>query len=224
MAAAAACACALIFTAAVDARSEARATFRVTLTAQITKNWNYVSTSQAGDCTATTHVIGSRAVTLRSARPTLVTVTGTPGRLRFGTSMLRFVTARTTQDGSVTVTERGLGCVGRTNTDCTRQTRTLTGQTLRFFRSRPNEISFRRHRDFGSGMSRTCPPEDPEVQVERPGLHEAQGEMSERQLFDREIRSETAIGSFREDTQIEGGPDGTVVERVGWTLRFARVR
>jgi hypothetical protein len=212
-----------VFTAAIDARSEARASFRVTLTAQLTKTWDYVSSSQVGECTATTHVVGSRTVTLRSARPSLVSAVGRPGRMRFAPTLIRSVTARTTQDGSVTVTERGLGCTARTHTDCTRRTRTLRGQALRFFRSRPNEISFRRSRDFGAGMPRGCPPEDPEVQVERPGVHEAEGEISERLLFDREIRTQAAIGSFREDTRIEGGPDGTVVERINWTLRFVRV-
>lgn len=219
----AACVCVLAFATAIDARAGARATFRVTISAQITKNWDYVSSSQAGDCTVASHVLGSRTVTLRSSRPTLVTATGSPGRVRLSPTLLRSVTARTTQDGLVTVTERGLGCVGRTQTDCTRQRRTLPNQTLRFFRSRPGEISFRRSRDFGAGLSRICPPEDPEVQVERPGLHEAQGDLSERQLFDREIQSQTVSGSFREDTEIEGGPDGRVVERVSWSLRFARV-
>jgi hypothetical protein len=171
----------------------------------------------------TSHVLGNRTVTLRSTRPALVTATGTPGRVRFTPTVLRSVTARTTQDGSVTVTERGLGCVGRSHTDCTRRTRTLSRQTLRWFRSRPGEISFRRSRDFGAGMPRTCPPEDPEVQAERPGIHEAEGGISERHLFNRDIRSQAVSGSFREETQIEGGPDGRVVERVNWTLRFVRI-
>lgn len=222
-AATAACACAFAFAAVGDARPEARATFRVTVTAQITKSWDYVTSSQAGECTATSRVLGTRIVILRSARPTVVTAAGSPGRVRFGPTLLRGVTARTTQDGSVTVDERGLGCGGRMHRDCRRQTRTLSNQALRFFRSRRNEISFRRSRDFEAGMDRTCPPEDPEVQVERPGLHDAQGELSERGLFDRRIALHAVSGSFREDTEIEGGPDGRVVERVSWTMRFARV-
>jgi hypothetical protein len=217
-----ACACALALAVVADARPEQRATFRVTVTAQLTKTWDYVSTGQAGDCTVSTHVVGSRTITLRSSRPSVVTAIGTPGRVGFTPTLLRSVTARTTQDGTVTVTERGVGCIGRTHTDCTRQTRTLSNQTLRFYRSRPGEISFRRSRDFGAGLSRTCPPEDPEVQVERPGIHEAQGDLSERQLFDRGFRTQTVSGSFVEETEIEGGPDGRVVERVSWNLRFVR--
>lgn len=216
------CACALVLAVASSARPEQRASFRVTLTAQLTKTWDYVSAGQQGDCTVSTHVVGSRTTTLRSARPTIVTAIGSPGRLRFSPTVLRSVTARTAQDGTVTVTERGLGCAGRTHTDCTRQSRTLVNQTLRFFRSRPGEISFRRSRDFGAGLSRTCPPEDREVQEERPGIHEAQGDLSERQLFDRGFRSQTVSGSFVEETDIEGGPDGKVVERVVWNLRFVR--
>ena len=167
-------------------------------------------------------MVGSRTITLRSARPTNVAAIGSPARVRFAPPLVRWVTARTTQDGTVTVTERGLGCAGRTHTDCTRQSRTLSNQSLRFFRSRPGEISFRRSRDFGAGLSRTCPPEDPEVQVEKPGIHEAQGDLSERQLFDRGFRSQSVNASFVEETDIEGGPDGKVVERVTWNLRFVR--
>jgi hypothetical protein len=218
----AACACALALAVVADARPNARASFRVTLTAQLTKTWDYVSAGQDGDCTVSTHVVGTRTITLRSSRPTIVTAIGSPGRMRFTPALLRSVTARTTQDGTVTVTQRGLGCVGRMHTDCTRQSRTLSNQTLRFFRSRPGEISFRRSRDYGAGLSRTCPPEDPEVQAERPGIHEAQGDLSERQLFDRGFRSQAVSGSFVEETDIDGGPDGKVVERVSWTLRFVR--
>jgi hypothetical protein len=217
------CVCALALTAAVDARPALRATFRVTITAQVTKTWDYVAAGQAGECTTSTHVKGSRVVTLRSSRPTTVTVTGSPGRVRFTPALVRSVTARTTQGGEVTVTERGLGCAGRTHTICTTVRRTLANQTLRFYRSRPGEISFRRGRDFGSGLPRTCPPEHPEVQVERPGIHEAQGRLSERQLFERRS-SQSATGTFEEVTDIGGNPDGSVVERVSWTLRFVRIR
>jgi hypothetical protein len=218
------CACALVLGAAVEARPTLQATFRVTVTAQVTKTWDYTVASQAGDCTTSTHVKGSRVFTLRSSRPTIVTATGAPGRVRFTPALVRSVTARTTQGGEVTVTQRGLGCTGRTHTICTTLRRTLTNQTLRFFRSRPGEISFRRSRDFGSGLPRTCPPEHSEVQAERPGIHEAQGRLAERQLFDRRIRSQSATGSFEEVTEIEGNPDGRVVERVTWTLRLVRVR
>lgn len=218
-----ACAGALASAQAVEAGPDASsARFNVTLTAQVTKTWDYVTTRAEGECTVTTHVVGSRVVTLRSSRPTIVTATSSAGRIRFSPAVVRSVTARATQGGSVTTTERGPGCGRRTHSNCAKPRRTLANQTLAFFRSRRNEISFRRTRDFGSGFPTTCPLEAPEVRVERPGIHQAQGELSERDLFNRGIRSQTASGSSDETSELEGNPDGKVIARASWSLTFRR--
>jgi hypothetical protein len=214
---------AMALAAGVDARRSAqRATFRVTLTAQITKRWNYITSRQEGECTVSTRVEGNRTVTLRSARPTIVRATSTAGRLRFIPAVVRWVTAGASQGGAVTRTERGLGCTPVTRTECVRVRRTLANQTLSFFRSRRNEISFRRTRDFGAGIS-SCPPEAAEVRAEQTGIHEAQGELSERDLFRRGIRFQRASGLFEETTDLEGELEGRIVERVSWSLTFRRV-
>jgi hypothetical protein len=218
-----ACASALACAQAVEAVPDASsARFNVTLTAQVAKTWNYVTTRVEGECTITTHVVGSRVVTIRSSRPTTVTATSSAGRIRFSPAVVRFVTARATQGGSVTTTERGLGCGGRNHLDCVKLRRTLANQALAFFRSRRNEISFRRGRDFGSGFPTTCPLEAPEVRVERPGVHHAQGELSEQDLFKQGIRFQTASGSSVETTDLLGDPDGKVIARVSWSLTFRR--
>lgn len=218
-----ACAGALASAQAVEAGPDASsARFNVTLTAQVTKTWDYVTTRAEGECTVTTHVVGSRVVTLRSSRPTIVTATSSAGRIRFSPSVVRSVTARATQGGSVTTTERGPGCGRRTHSNCAKPRRTLANQTLAFFRSRRNEISFRRTRDFGSGFSTTCPLEAPEVRVERPGLHQAQGELSEQDLFNRGVRFQTAVGSSEETSELSGNPDGKVIARASWSLTFRR--
>lgn len=217
------CASALVLAAVVGARPAQRGTFRVTVTGQIVKSWDYVSSGPAGDCTNTTHVKGSRVVTLRSARPTRIVVTGSPGSVRFAPALLRSVTAFTRQSGEVTVDERGLGCRGRVHTVCPTLRRTRANQTLRFFRSRPGELSFRRSADFAAGLPRTCPLEHAEVQAERPGLRDAQGRLAERVLFDSRARSQSVSGSSTEVTEISGNPDGRVVARVSWTIRLIRV-
>lgn len=218
-----ACAGALASAQAVEAGPDASsARFNVTLTAQVTKTWDYVTTRAEGECTVTTHVVGSRVVTLRSSRPTIVTATSSAGRIRFSPAVVRSVTARATQGGSVTTTERGPGCGRRTHSNCAKPRRTLANQTLAFFRSRRNEISFRRTRDFGSGFPTTCPLEAPEVRVERPGLHEAQGELSEQDLFNRGVRFQTAVGSSEETSELSGNPDGKVIARASWSLTFRR--
>ena len=218
-----ACAGALACSQAVEAGPDASsARFNVTLTGQFTKSWDYVTTRVEGECTVATHVVGSRVVTLRSSRPTIVTATSSAGRTRFSPAVVRFVTARGTQGGSVTTTERGLGCGRRVHVDCVKLRRTLANQTLAFFRSRRNEVSFRRTRDLGSGFPTSCPLEALEVRVERPGLHDAEGELSEQDLFRQGIRFQTASGSSVERTDLEGNPDGKVLARVSWSLRFRR--
>jgi hypothetical protein len=218
-----ACASALACAQAVEAGPDASsARFNVTLTAKVTKSWDYVTTRLEGECTVTTHVVGSRVVTLSSARPTIVTATSSAGRVRFSPAVVRSVTARATQGGSVTTTERGLGCGRRTHSNCAKPRRTLANQTLAFFRSGRNEISFRRTRDFGSGFPTNCPLEAQEVRVERPGLHQAQGELSEKDLFNRGIRFQTATGSSEETSELSGNPDGKVIARASWSLTFRR--
>jgi hypothetical protein len=218
-----ACASALACAEAVEAVPDASsARFNVTLTAQVTKSWDYVTTRQEGECTVTTHVKGSRVVTFRSARPTIVTATLGGGRIRFSPAVVRFVTARARQGGSVTTIERGIGCTRNTQTDCVKQQRTRINQRIGFFRSRRNEISFRQTGVFASGFPTACPPEAPEVRVERPGIHEAEGDLSERDLFNRGIRYLTASASSVETTELEGDPDGKVIARVSWSLTFRR--
>lgn len=218
-----ACASALACAQAVKAGPDASAArFNVTLTAQVTKSWDYVTTSVEGECTVTTHVVGSRVVTLRSSRPTIVSANSSAGRVRFSPAVVRSVTARATQGGSVTRTERGLGCGRRVHSNCAKPRRTLANQTLAFFRSRRDEISFRRTRDFASGFSASCPLEAREVRVERPGLHQAQGELSEQDLFNTGVRFQTATGSSEETSELSGDPDGKVIARVNWSLTFRR--
>jgi hypothetical protein len=215
--------CALLLAAAVDARPAAqKATFRVTLSAQMTKTWDYVTTREEGDCTVSTRVEGTRRVSLASIRPTLVTVTASRGRISFSPALVRSVRARISQGGAVTVSERGLGCARVTHADCAKAQRTLVNQTLRFFRSRPREISFRRTPDYR--FPTTCPREDAAVRAERPGLDEAEGRLSERDLFARGVRFQTVSGEFEEETEISGDLDGKVVERVTWVLKFTRLR
>ena len=216
------CACALVLATGVDARPAAQqSTFRVTLNGQLTKTWDYTTVRQEGECTVTTRVRGTRRVVLASTRPTINSVTSSLGRIRFSPALVRSVRVQITQGGSVSVGERGPGCGPATQRDCARTQRTLS-QTLRFFRSRPREISFRRTPDYT--FTTTCPPEAAEVRTERPGLHEAQGRLSERDLFTRRLRSHTVSGAFEEETEILGDVTGTVLERVRWTLTFVRVR
>ena len=214
----AACTFALAFATAAIAQTEAqRATFRVTLSAKVTKTWDYVAEREEAGCTRRTRVRGSRTVTLRSVRPTVVVVTSSSGRLRFSPALVRSVTALTRQGGSVSTS----GCGNPNQRGCARTQRSFTNQSFGFFRSRPGELIFRPTRDYT--IASTCPPEDRAVRTERPGIHLAEGRLVERDLFNRRVRSLTANGGYDEETTIEGGPDGRVLARADWHVFFTRV-
>jgi hypothetical protein len=214
----AACIFSLAFATAAFAKTDAqRATFRVTLSAKVTKTWDYMAEREEPGCTSRTRVRGSRTVTLRSVRPTVVVVTLSSGRLRFSPALVRSVTALTRQSGSVSTS----GCGISEQRLCGRQQRPHRNQTFRFFRSGPGELIFRPTRDYT--IASTCPPEDRAVRTERPGIHLAEGRLVERDLFNRRVRSLTANGGYDEETQIEGGPDGRVLARADWRLTFTRI-
>lgn len=208
---------------AVSARGEATATFRVTLGAQLTKTWDYVDTREEKGCAVADRVRGSRTVTLASSRPTTLRVTTVNGRPRFSPAVVRRVTARARQSGSVDSTAQGAGCVPLTHRDCVRLRRTLSNQAVQFFRSGRNELSFRRTRNFSAIGSPSCPPENQSVREEQPELHKAAGEIAEKDLFNRRVATITAGGISEETAELDGGPTGRVVTRVSWTLTFRRV-
>jgi hypothetical protein len=62
------------------------------------------------------------------------------------------------------------------------------------------------------------------VRTFKPGLHEAQGELSEAALMDARYPSQTALGTAETETTVEGAEEGRVVERVSWELTFTRKR
>ena len=191
--------------------------------AQLTKTWNYVSTREVEACLVQSRVTGSRTVTLRSSRPTRVTVSYANGRARYWSGVIRFLGGRAAQNGSVTTVESGPpGCRGKTKrTNCKRPRRTLANAAVRFFRGRKDRIAFARTRDFAAGLSPGCPPQAQEVRAEGASLHLAVGEISERELFSRP--TQTGFASVEETTDFEGIADGKVVVKVNWQLTFRRI-
>jgi hypothetical protein len=55
----------------------------------------------------------------------------------------------------------------------------------------------------------------------RPGLHQAQGELSERALTNPRVPGQTALASADIDTDFDGDETGSASERVRWSLTFA---
>jgi hypothetical protein len=198
----------------------------VTLKATMTKDWTYVAEDELDGCPITTGVQGRRVVTLRSTKPTLVKVTFTGGRAVYSPPYVRSLLVQASQSGVVSY-ERTLppSCTVREarRTNCPRLRLSSRDAAVRFLRSRRNEISFTRSREFAT-FSTTCPQQTASVRAERPSLDMAEGEISEAELRNPRFRFQTATGTAVETTDFEGDGDGKVVVRVSWELTFERSR
>jgi hypothetical protein len=213
-----ACLIAILSSTADGATRVKSATFSVTLRATVTKDWNTVTESTEATCRVFRRAIGHRVVTFRSARPTKVVVTFDAGRVSYSPASVRFVVVQVAQSGE-NRTRMESPCPGGTERiGCRRAKRTVNGGTLRFFRRARNEISFHAARLPTAGSS--CPRESARVRAIRPGLRDAEGEVSEAGLADS--RSQTAFASAELTTDLDGAETGRVVERIQWALTFTR--
>jgi hypothetical protein len=195
-----------------------RVTFDVSLRATVTKDWNTVVASTEEGCAVSRRSIGHRTVTLRSARPTPVTVTFSSGKASFSPSAVRFVAVQVTQSGENRTRKESPCRTGTERDRCRPSKRRVSGGSFRFFRSGRNEISFRVVRLPAAGA--TCPRESTAVRALRPGLGDAEGEISEADLA--AARPQTAFASAAVTTDLDGEETGRVVERVQWSLTFSR--
>jgi hypothetical protein len=213
---------AILAGAAHGASQPKRVAFSVTLSATVTKDWNTVTESTVSGCPTSERSIGKRTVTLRSARPTTVLVTLGRGRVSYSPRIVKYVRAGLSQSGSTTTSIQA-PCKERMMVSrCTHQRRALGGARFGFFRSKRNEISFRSARLPESSMP--CPRESSAVRAIRPGLQQAQGELSESALMDPRGPIQTATATAEIETDLDGQESGRVVEHVRWALTFSRKR
>ena len=196
------------------------AAFRVTLKAMVTKDWDTVTSGTDAGCPTSERSVGHWSATLRSARPSPIVVVFRSGRPVYLPATVRYVRIQVTQ--SARTTTRVLDPCRRrvSHSNCPKARLTVTGR-LTFFRSGRNELSFRPFRL--PQLDQTCPSPD-RVRAIRPGLEDAEGRLSEAVLRNARIPAQTAIGSIRVTTDLDGDDTGRVVERVQWELKFARVR
>jgi hypothetical protein len=199
-----------------------RAGFQVTLNATVAKDWTSVTESNENGCPTSQRSVGRRTVTLRSARPTTVIVTLGNGRVSFSPAVVQYVRAELSQSGNRTMSVRAPCKVRMAHSRCTHARRAVSGARFGFFRSARNELSFRSARLPEFSMA--CPPESSGVRGIRPGLQEAQGEISEAVLMDPRIPTQTAVGTAEVTTDLQGQETGQVVEHVSWGLTFTRKR
>jgi hypothetical protein len=206
-----------ILAGAADAARPTQAAFDVTIRATVTKSWNTAVESTEDGCMVTRRSVGHRTVTLRSSRPTRIVVTLRTGKASFSPSSIRFVTARVAQSGENSTRKEPCGS-GTVRERCRPVSRKVGGRSFRFFRSGRNTVSFRSAALPGAGT--TCPNESAAVRSIRPGLRDAQGQISEVALAGG--TGQTAFGSSEVVTDLQGAETGQVVERVNWSLTFAR--
>jgi len=203
-----------------DAASAKRSVLKVTLKASVTKSWNTVTHTTLNGCAVSIHSIGTRKVTIHGKRPTKVVVTSASGRVSYRPAAVRRVAVGVTGSGEQT-TKYEPPCQQPTeHVNCQRMHKVVSGATFSFFRSRQNEISFRPARLPDAGGS--CPFQSATVLEIRPGLHQAQGELAEAALLNPRVPGQTAIASADVTSELDGDEEGTVTERVRWTLTFAR--
>ena len=206
-----------------EGAAQQRVAFRVTLKATVVKTWNAATQSTVNGCPTTQRSVGRRVVTLESKRPATVVVTLRNGRVvRYSPMAVRYLGAQVVQTGSRSTTVGAPCTPGTTRTTCARSSRAVSGVRVRFFRSKRDQISFRRMPL--PGLPAGCPPESAEVRAIHSGLEEAEGEISEEALADSRVRKQTAIGSAALETDLEDNETGRVVERVSWKLTFIRKR
>jgi hypothetical protein len=203
-----------------DAAPERRAVVKVFLRATVTKTWNTVTETSQGGCGVSIHSIGSRKIVLKSLRPTKVVVTSRGGRVAYSPSAIRSVRAQVSGSGNES-TKFKAPCKEHTvHNDCPSARRVVSGVTFRFFRSKRNEISFRPARL--PDVPGSCPWQSAQVRAIKPGLAQAQGELSEAALTDAHVPGQTALASADIDTDFDADEVGRVRERVRWSLTFAR--
>ena len=206
--------------AARDAASAKRSVLQVTLKASVTKSWNTVTHTTLSGCDVSIHSIGTRKVTLHGKHPTMIVVTSASGRVSYQPGAVRHVAVGVTGSGEQT-TKYEPPCQQPTeHVSCPRMHKVVSGAAFRFFRSRRNEISFRPSRLPDVGGS--CPFQSATVGGIRPGLHQAQGELAEAALTNPRVPGQTAIASADVTSELDGDEEGSVSERVRWSLTFAR--
>ena len=203
-----------------DAASARRAVLKVTLGASVTKRWNTVTHTTLNGCDVSIRSIGVRKATLRSRRPTKVVVTSRARRVSYAPAAVELVTVDVTGSGEQTTTYEPPCQQPAEHIACARTRRHVSGAAFRFFRSKRNEISFRRAwLPAGSG---SCPRQSATLRAILPGLHQAEGGISESSLTNLRVAGQTAIGSADVESDLDGDEEGRVTERIRWSMTFTR--
>jgi len=204
------------------------ARFRLTLTATLTKTWNVTRSEGEPDCIRTTKSSGRWQATLATKRvsPVRVVAAGR-GRVRFVGGTIKAIAGAAAQSGTN-------GVVGQGSPPCSRQTKTVRcatrrrsfrGATTMLANPRKGVLALGRLRGANAvrSFSPQCPDEPLAVRAVRTDLPLATGPLDGADAFRRDIPKFFVRGDVQQQTSITGDLEGTVNERVRWTVTFTRV-
>lgn len=213
---------------AAQAAQPREASFRVTLTATLTKAWTFTRVESEPNCTRTIRGIGRWDGRLSSRQPTRVrAVAASGGRVRFRGSTLRAITAAATLTGTMTTSTRGLPPCNRppTTVRCTAQRRSTRGAFVSFASPRRGVLRFGTLRGAGPirSFNSACPEEPADIRAVRIDMPIATGPLDRADVFTPEVRRWFITGNAEQVTMIEGDVPGRVTERVRWRLVFTRI-
>jgi len=210
---------ALLALQAAAASQTSRASFLVSLSGTVTKQWTYTATAQTPEgCTVRTTFRSSDNSVVRTSRngKSLVRFSGYVRALRETIQQSGTKTTKaTTEKSPCDTTPHRLVC--------RLMTRSRSNRALQLVSRRAHHVTFKPATGLvPSEFFNTCPGEPTAVRGIAGGLDLAAAKLSEADLFERAVGGMTLQGSSEVTTQALNG-SAKVVQRVEWRLTLRRL-
>jgi hypothetical protein len=218
---------ALLALQAAAASQTSRASFLVSLSGTVTKQWVYTATAQTPEgCTVRTSGAGTRKITFRSSDNSVVRTSRTGKTLVRFSGDVRALRETIQQSGTKTTkatTEKTSCDTTPHRLVCKLMTRSRSNRALRLVSRRAHHVTFKPATGLvPSEFFNTCPGEPTAVRGIAGSLDLAAAKLSEADLFDRAVGGMTLQGSSEVTTQALNG-SAKVVQRVDWRLTLRRL-
>jgi hypothetical protein len=213
-----------VATVASASGTAAQPRFLVTGQGEVTKTWSYTTSTTVDGCTTRVTAHGSRTIALRTPRARLTASWASGGkRVRFA-GMLPVV-GTVTEAGTKTTRQTGAsGCDKAAQTvTCSRLRATVRGRSIRLVSRRAHRVGSTRLRGLVPGrfLSAGCPGEPAAVRGVADVVEIPDATFRERDVFDPGV-VELTLRAHTDATTELSDPEGTVDQRVRWTLHLRR--
>lgn len=222
------CVCLLVLAGgtahAAKPRSRA-ATFAITLTATLTKEWTYTRTvEEGGDCVRTTRGTGRWQAKLSSRRSARIKAIPAGSRIRF-VGTVGSLRGSAVQSGATTTTLGGDPACERSTRSvrCAAERKTFSNASSAVRNPRRGVAQLGALRGTGAARSFRCLETPDDIRTIRTDLSLATAPLDSGDVFGRDIRRFFLTGDTEQVTTLEGELEGRVTERVRWTLVFTRL-